>query len=124
MKYSLKITQEANGESNISFAEAEGRAVAGGVEFTYDYDGAKYRLLLSEDKMTHIRLGDVSLEMHFEEGKSSVCRLSDGMNRGSFCIFTDKLSVQFNGERITAECSFSDGAGGEVTQISVIATAI
>lgn len=124
MKYSLKIAQEAGGESNLSFAQAEGKAMAGGVEFTYNFDGAEYRLLLLEDKMTHIRLGEVSLEMNFERGKRSVCKLSDGNNKGGFCIFTDRLSVQFNGTTVTAECEFSDGEGGEVTRITVFATPV
>ena len=125
MKYSLKITQDADGESNISFAEADG-AVAkdGSAEFTYNFDGAEYRLLLSRDKMTHIRLGGIWLEMNFERGKKSVCRLSDGSNAGSFCIFTDVLCVQFNGAVVTAECTFSDGADGGDTRISVLATPV
>ena len=125
MKYSLKISQEAGGESNISFAEAEGRPTSdGGVEFFYDFDGAEYRLLLLKDKMTHTRLGDVSLEMNFVRGERSVCRISDGSNHGSFSIFTDELSVQFNGESVNCECVFSDGAGGEVTRIAVLAERI
>ena len=124
MKYSLKITQEAGGESNISLAEAEGRAVSGGVEFFYNFDGAEYRLLLLKGRMAHTRFGDVSLEMNFKRGKSSVCKISDGGNHGGFCIFTDELSVQFNGESVACECVFSDGAGGEVTRISVLAEKI
>ena len=124
MKYSLKITQETGGESNVSLAEAEGKAVAGGVDFTYNFDGAEYRLLLTKDKMTHIRKGEIFLEMNFEMGKTTSCRISDGRNGGGFCIFTERLSVQFNGARILAECEFDDGADGEVTRITVLAVAV
>ena len=122
MKYGLKITQTAGGESNISLAEAEGVKVDGGMLFTYRYDGADYRLTLTEDKISHTRLGEVCLQMNFERGKATVCTLSDGANRGSFRIFTDLLRVQFNGACATAECVFSDCAGGEATRITVLAT--
>ena len=121
MKYSLKITQTAGGESNVSLAEADGVRVDGGMLFTYRYDGADYRLTLTEEKMSHSRLGEVCLEMNFERGKPTVCTLSDGANRGSFRIFTDRLRVQFNGACAKAECVFSDGTGGDATHITVIA---
>ena len=124
MKYSLIITQIADGENAVTAVDADGIMDGGVLVLSYSYDGAEYRLEIGQSEMAQTRDGDVKLYMHFIEGQTTTARLYDGENGGEFPVCTKKLEVQFDGEDCKVECEFSYGACGEVTSLSVAASVL
>ena len=121
MKYSLEIIQSADGEKSVVAVDAEGVFENGVLSLEYCFDGARYALKISERAMEQTRTGNINLQMAFVAGERTECRISDGQNGGSFSVFTEQYNARFEGDNCTADCAFSDGAGGEVTRISVTA---
>lgn len=119
MKYALKIEQTADGETSVVAVDAIGEMCGGVLILQYSFDGAEYILEIAQNQMSQTRRGEVSLNMHFAEGKQSFCRLGDGTHVGGFEIFTERLSVTFDGENCRAECIFTGGADKEVTSLTV-----
>ena len=121
MKYTLEIIQSADGDKSVVAVDAEGVFEGGVLSLEYCFDGAHYALKISERAMEQTRTGDINLQMVFFAGERTECRVSDGQNGGSFLIYTEEYSARFEGGVCTADCAFSDGAGGESTRISVTA---
>ncbi|MDE6075657.1 MAG: DUF1934 domain-containing protein [Clostridia bacterium] len=121
MKYTLEIIQSADGDKSVVAVDAEGALEDGVLSLEYCFDGAHYALKISERAMEQTRTGDINLQMVFFAGERTECRVSDGQNGGSFLIYTEEYSARFEGGVCTADCAFSDGAGGESTRISVTA---
>ncbi|MCM1545945.1 MAG: hypothetical protein NC033_02805 [Clostridiales bacterium] len=124
MKYSLLITQVAEGERTVTAADAEGDFIGGVLVLCYRYDGAEYKLEIAENAMAQSRDGDFNLSMKFIEGQTTAARLSDGQSGGEFPVCTQKLAVRFDGFDCRAECDFSYGACGEVIKLSVVASVL
>lgn len=122
MKYSLVITQTAEGESNTVAVDAEGVYENGTLVLNYQFDGAAYRLEIGQNAMSQTRGGDVNLSMFFAEGKTTAARLFDGTNGGEFPLYTHMLKVRSDGADCKAECEFSYGEGGEKIYLSVAAS--
>ena len=124
MKYSLVITQTAEGETTVTAVDAEGAVCDGTLVLKYLYDGAEYTLEVSPYAMAQTREGGVSLSMRFAQGQTTEARLSDGQTGGEFPVCTRRLDVQFDGADVKAECEFSYGACGEVVNLSVSASVL
>lgn len=122
MRYSLVITQTAEGETTVTAVDAEGALCGGALVLKYSYDGAQYTLEISESAMAQTRDGDVKLYMKFAEGQTTAARLSDGSTCGEFPVFTRRLQVRFDGAEVKAGCLFSYGACGGEINLSVTAT--
>lgn len=122
MKYSLVITQTAEGETLVTAVDAEGEIIGGALVLNYSYDGAAYRLEIAQNAMAQTRDGEVKLYMFFAEGQTTEARLSDGVNVGEFPVRTKKLAVQFDGADCKAECEFSYGDGGDIISLSIVAS--
>ncbi len=124
MKYSLIITQIADGENAVTAVDAEGIMDGGVLTLSYSYDGAEYTLEIGPGEMAQTREGDVRLYTHFLEGQTTMARLYDGESGGEFPVCTLKLVVQFDGEDCKADCEFSCGEGGETVNLSVAASVL
>lgn len=124
MKYSLVITQTAEGETFVTAADADGTVNGGALVLNYFYDGAEYRLEISRSEMVQTREGDVRLYMRFRQGQTTAARLYEGRCGGEFPVSTRKLLVQFDGADCKASCEFSYGACGAVTSLSVVANVL
>ena len=57
MKYSLVITQTAEGETSVTAVDAEGEIIGGALVLNYSYDGAAYRLEIAQNAMAQTRDG-------------------------------------------------------------------
>ena len=121
MKYSLEIVQSEDGEESVVAVDAEGELSDGVLTLAYSFDGAEYLLEISSREMRQRRSGNLNLCMLFRMGESTTCSLSDGVNGGSFEIFTEEYQADFDGRNCTVNCLFSDGAGGAGTRINVAA---
>ena len=121
MKYSLEIIQSEDGEESVVAVDAEGAIEDGVLTLSYAFDGAEYLLEISEREMRQRRSGNLSLSMLFRMGEKTKCSLSDGVNGGSFDIFTEEYQADFNGLNCVVNCLFSDGAGGAGTRIKAAA---
>ena len=124
MKYSLIITQIADGENAVTAVDADGIFEGGVLVLTYSYDGADYTLEIAPSEMAQTREGDIKLNTHFLEGQTTTARLFDGQSGGEFPVCTKKLQVQFDGEDCKVECEFSYGECGETITLSVAASVL
>lgn len=121
MKYSLLITQVAEGEKTVTAVDADGTIYDGVLILHYIFDGAEYCLEISGNEMSQLRTGAVKMFMRFSEGLTTVAQFGDGVNGGEFPIFTRKLEVKFDGADCNVSCEFSYGAYGEAIILSVSA---
>lgn len=124
MKYSLLITQIADGENSTVAVDADGTLNGGVLVLNYSYDGADYTLEIGRNAMAQSRDGDVKLTMQFTEGQITKARLSDGQSGGEFPVCTKKLEVNFDGTDCKVNCEFSYGACGETIKLSVSASVL
>lgn len=121
MKYSIEITQSADGEQSVVSVEAEGVLTDGVLTLAYSFDGDGYTLEISELGMRHERTGNINLLMSFKMGETTDCRISDGVRGGCFSVFTEEYQADFDGLNCTVNCLFSDGQGGVPTRIKAAA---
>lgn len=121
MKYSLEITQSAEGEQSVVSVEAEGVLTDGVLTLAYSFDGDAYSLEISKLGMRHERKGNLNLLMSFRMGEATDCRISDGVRGGCFSVFTEEYQADFDGLNYTVNCLFSDGQGGAPTRIKAMA---
>ncbi|MCM1438378.1 MAG: DUF1934 domain-containing protein [Roseburia sp.] len=124
MKYSLEIIQKTDGAETVTRAVAEGKISGGALELCYPFDGAEYRLIIKSGEIYQLRTGGVRLEMRFAAGKKTKCFLADGGNCGAFEIITKKLSVNFSGANVFAECGFCYAGDGGLINLTVVANAL
>lgn len=123
MKYSLEITQKSDGESSTVAVDADGNLYDGVLALRYVFDGAEYSLEICEKEMSQSRYGAIKLSMRFIEGRTMAARFDDGTSGGEFPVFTRKLEIKFDGADCKVFCEFSYGEGGEITAITVGASA-
>lgn len=121
MKYSLLITQVAEGEKTVTAVDADGTFYDGVLILHYIFDGAEYCLEIGGNEMSQLRTGAIRMFMRFSEGLTTVAQFGDGVNGGEFPVFTRKLEVRFDGADVKAECEFSYGECGEAITLSVSA---
>lgn len=124
MKYSLIITQKAEGEETVTAVDAEGIFEGGVLTLSYSYDGADYALEIGPSEMAQTRDGDIKLNTRFIEGRTTTARLSDGTSGGEFPVCTQKLQVQFDGADCKVSCEFSYGECGEKINLWVSASVL
>ena len=124
MKYSLIITQGAEGENNTVAVDASGSIYGDVLVLHYIFDGAEYSLEIGEGQMAQLRYGAIKLSTRFIEGQTTVARFDDGTCGGEFSIFTKKLDIKFDGEDCRVDCEFSYGECGETINLSVSASVL
>lgn len=124
MKYSLIITQGAEGENNTVAVDASGEMYGNILVLHYIFDGAEYSLEIGDGQMAQLRYGAIKLTTRFIEGKTTVAGFDDGTCGGEFSIFTRKLEIKFDGEDCLVNCEFSYGECGETINLSVSASVL
>lgn len=84
-----------NGKTDGKFV-SKGKLNLGAEGFTvfYSLDGDKCMLTYSGGTVVQERRGRVPMIMRFTQGKRTECTLGDGVNSGSFPVFTNKIEIE------------------------------
>lgn len=118
MRYVLHITRKSDSDGSETAVDADGRFEGGALILDYLSDGAENRLILSNDKMTHERFGEIGLKMEFDPTRSTLCAVNGCGLRGGFYVTTHLLKVKLSASGSRARCVYS-GDDGVRTQITV-----
>ena len=102
----------ANGELNF------GRI---GFGLFYDLDGDKCFLRYENGELVQERRGSVPMVMRFKLGQETNCTLGMGLAKGSFPVFTNKMTVKNDAKSVEVKLNYT--CGGENITLEITAKA-
>ena len=118
-KCSLTIVTTVDGQETSFSSEAELEGTLLFARLQYMQDGAKTILQFKDRKVFIQRKGDYSMQLHLEEGKTTLGQLTIGTNVGEFPITTKRIAYTITEKSLLASLHYQLMFEGAIQEMKI-----